>query len=453
MASQTTQELALARLDDAIGRVCSVPEACARDPGRDFTRSRKLPLPKLVRLMVTWGGDTIPVELNDAFGWDGGAPTASAFCQQRAKLRDDVMPRVNEAFLGMWGHVPFGDGYRLLGVDGTSVALPGSDDPRTRVRSNQGSAERNEAHPSILYDISRRTFEDMVWQGAKEQDEPGAFCELVDRLPPAEGADGLALVPLVLADRNYCTYNALSHLIEAGCSFCLRARDCWVEGFLGEGKVPEGEFDLEEERVFVRTRSLAARTRPDEPEAYRRIKSTTRLDALPSGGRGEWALRVRGVRARVPAHDEDPDQGDAWMNLVTDNPEDEMGAGDLPSLYMMRWEHEVSYGHLKNVCGLRDPRTRDYDRARMEVWGRLILFNVCSLGTRDALASSHAGRRLRRAPDLKTSFKGMRRAMRGVVVDLAAVASRCTHSVPPAGRRYPRRRRNRSPAKLGHRCC
>ena len=68
MASQTTQELALARLDDAIGRVCSVPEACARDPGRDFTRSRKLPLPKLVRLMVTWGGDTIPVELNDAFG-------------------------------------------------------------------------------------------------------------------------------------------------------------------------------------------------------------------------------------------------------------------------------------------------------------------------------------------------------------------------------------------------
>ena len=193
MASQTTQELALARLDDAIGRVCSVPEACARDPGRDFTRSRKLPLPKLVRLMVTWGGDTIPVELNDAFGWDGGAPTASAFCQQRAKLRDDVMPRVNEAFLGMWGHVPFGDGYRLLGVDGTSVALPGSDDPRTRVRSNQGSAERNEAHPSILYDISRRTFEDMVWQGAKEQDEPGVEFRREARLvgePEREGREG-----------------------------------------------------------------------------------------------------------------------------------------------------------------------------------------------------------------------------------------------------------------------
>ena len=36
---------------------------------------------------------------------------------------------------------------------------------------------------------------------------------------------------------------------------------------------------------------------------------------------------------------------------------------------------------------------------------------------------------------------------------LAILVSRCTHSVPPAGRRYPRRRRNRSPAKLGHRCC
>ena len=102
--------------------------------------------------------------------------------------------------------------HHLLGVDGTSVMLPGSDDPRTRVRSNQGGAEHNEAHPSILYDICRRTFEDMVWQGAREQDEPGAFCELVDRLPPAEGPDGEALVPLVLADRNYRACNGLFHL-------------------------------------------------------------------------------------------------------------------------------------------------------------------------------------------------------------------------------------------------
>lgn len=453
MATKTAQALALARLDDAIGLVCSVPEACARDPARDFTRSRKLPLPDLVRLMVTWGGDTIPVELNDAFGWDGTAPTASAFCQQRAKPGDDVMPRVSEAFLGMWDHEPFLGRHRLLGVDGTSVMLPGSDDPRTRVRSNQGGAEHNEAHPSILYDICRRTFEDMVWQGAREQDEPGAFCELVDRLPPAEGPDGEALVPLVLADRNYCTYNGLFHLVEAGCSFCLRARDCWVEAFLGEGGVPEGEFDLTAERVFVRTRSLAARSRPGEPGLYRQIKSTTRLDAIPKGGRGEWALRVRVVRVAVPQRDGDPDRGDAWMNLVTDLGVGEWDADGLAGLYMRRWEHEVGYGHLKNVCGLRDPRTRDYDRARMEVWGRLILFNACSLGTRDAVSRRHAGRRRERAPDLKTSFKGMRRALRGAAVDLAAVAARCAHSVPPTGRHYGRRRRNRSPAKLGHRCC
>ena len=447
---KTSQELALERLDAAIEIVCSEPEACARDPGRDFTRSRKLPLARLVRLMVSWGGDTVSVELNDAFGWDGGAPTASAFCQQRAKLRDDVMPRVNEEFLAQWPHVPFRGRWRLLGVDGTGVALPASDDPRTRVRSNQGEAARNEAHPSMLYDIRRKTFEGMVWQGSAEQDEPAAFCELVDALAPAEAPDGSTLVPLVLADRNYCTYNDIYHLQEAGCSFCLRASDRWVEWQLGEGGAPEGEFDLDVERLLVRTRSAEARPRPGGPGACHRLRSpSARLDALPPGSRGGWALRARVVRVALPERDEDPDRGDGWTSLVTDLPRDEFGPAELAELYMMRWDHEVSYDHLKNACGMRDPRTRDYGRARMEVWGRLILFNVCSLGARDALACARDGR----APDLKTLFKGMRRAVRGEDVDLLAVAARCTHSVPPAGRHYPRRRRCRSPAKLGHRSC
>lgn len=62
----------------------------------------------------------------------------------------------------MFPNIPFRGGFRLVAADGTSVQLPPGADPRTRVRSGPGPAEHNEAHPTALYDVARRTFEDMA---------------------------------------------------------------------------------------------------------------------------------------------------------------------------------------------------------------------------------------------------------------------------------------------------
>lgn len=452
MGRAKAPDLALRRLREAIRIVASKPEECARSPGTDFTRSRKLPLPKVLWTMVTWSGDTIGVELERASGWDGGAPTASAFCQQRAKLRDDVMPRVNRAFLGMWGQVPFMGRFVLYGVDGTDVQLCPSSDPRTRVRSNGSGAFHNEAHPTMAYDIGRRTFQDMVWQGSREQDEVGAFCELVDRCPPAYAPDGTRLVPLWLGDRNFYSRNSLCHLNEAGHRFVIRMQDNHVEGLLGRGAVPGGCFDVTVERVFVRTRSAAARTRPGEPETYRWVDGRRRFDAIGElNRRAEYPMALRVVRRRLPRTDGGGNpSGDRWLNLVTNLPAGEFPARRLVRTYRRRWDHEVGFRHLKKVVGMEDPRTRDLDRAAMEVWGRMILHNACSLATRKALTKRLRGTRRRRARDLTTAYKAAMDLFRGAEVDLEAVCGRHTHAVV-GGRHYGRRPRNKSPAKLGYR--
>jgi len=443
---------ALGRLEYAVQLVSSVPEACARDPGRDFTRDRKMPLPTLIWTMIAWAWDTIGVELERMDGWSGNAPSDSAFCQQRAKLRDDVMPRVCSAFLGMWGQVPLRGRFVLYGVDGTDVQLCPSSDPRTRVRSNQSGASHNEAHPTMVYDIGRRTFQDMVWQGSREQDEVGAFCELVDRTPPAFAPDGARLVPLWLGDRNFYSYNSLCHLLEAGHFFILRMQDDHVEGLLGRGNVPEGCFDVTVERVLTRTRSAAARTRPDEPEIYRCLDGRTRFDAIGRSDRAsEYAVRARVVRRRLPGKDKDKSASkDRWLNLVTNLPAGEFTAKWLVKTYKRRWGHEVGYRHLKKVVGMEDPKTRDFGRAGMEVWGRLILYNACSLGTRKALSRRHRGAKRKRARDLTTAFKAMMELMRGRDVNLEAVCARHTHVVV-GGRHFGRRARNKSPARRGYR--
>ena len=444
--------VALRRLEGAVRLVCSEPEACARDPGRNFTRSRKLPLQRLVWTMVTWGWDTIGVELERLGGWDGRAPTTSAFCQQRANLRDDVMPRVSRAFLDMWEQAPLMGRFVLYGVDGTDVQLCPSADPRTRVRSNRSGAERNEAHPTMVYDIKRRTFQDMVWQGSREQNETAALCELVDRCPPAYAPSGARLVPLWLADRNFYSYNALCHLNEAGHCFVIRVQGNHVEALLGEQGVPEGCFDVTVERVFVRTRSAAARSRPDEPEVYRYVDRRSRFDAIGAPNRlAEYPMTLRVVRRRLPRRDGDGGgSGDRWLNLVTNLPAGEFPAKWLVKTYGRRWDHEVGFRHLKKVVGMEDPRTRVFERAGAEVWGRLVLYNACSLGTRGSLARRLRGARHRRARDLTTAFKAMMELLRGGHVDVEAVCARHTHAVV-GGRSFGRRPRNKSPARRGYR--
>ncbi len=451
MARKKASKVALRRLLGAIGAVASRPEECARSPG-DFTRSRKLPLPLLLWVMVTWGEDTLKVELADATSWDGSAPTASAFCQQRAKLRGGVMERLHKEFLSAWPNVPFEGGFRLVAADGTGVQLVPSKDPRTRVRSGTGNAEHNEAHPTVLYDVRRGTFEDMAWQGSRKQDEPMAFCDLVDRFEPGESPEGEPLEALFLGDRNFCSYNTLFHLMSRGFSFVLRARDDWVENFVGEDELPDGCFDLSVERVIIRTASLRARSRPDEPSVYRRIKSTTRFDGIERGSRDEFSLSVRIVRRAIPKRDGDPNpSGDKWLNLVTNLPEGEFRARWLVRTYKKRWSQEVGFRHLKHVVGMRDPRTRDFDRAGEEVWGRLTLYNVCSLGTRAERQRTHRGRKHKRAPDLTMAFKAMLRLIHGVKkVDVEAVTKRNTHVVE-GDRHFDRRKRNRSPPRLGYR--
>ena len=48
-----------ARLALAVDRVASRPEECARSPGRDFTRSRKLGLRELLWLIATMGTESM----------------------------------------------------------------------------------------------------------------------------------------------------------------------------------------------------------------------------------------------------------------------------------------------------------------------------------------------------------------------------------------------------------
>lgn len=432
------------KLLDAIRWMAERPEECARSPGRDFTRVRSLGLGRLLLLLVTWAQDTVAAELADLAGWDGTAPKGPALTQQWAKLRDDALPRLLRRFLSGFAPGAWEGRYRLYAADGTELQLlPGTGGGRCRVRNGNGGGCHWEAHLTCAYDLVRRTFEDMVAQGGAEEDEPAALCELVDRAEPGAG-----LRALWLADRNFCTWNVIHHLDAAGASFCLRAKDSWVSALL-RGDEPAGEFDLAVERCVTRSRSARGRSRPSEPWLYRAVHPRSSWD----GPEGERWLRLRVVRVALPPLDGDGAGGDRWLNLVTDLPASEASPAGLAELYALRWGEEVGFSHLRHTVGMRDPRTRDLGRAVQEAWGRLVLYDACSLGV-SGVPGPKPGPRHGRATDRTAAFKAFMRMLRALVrraaFDVEAFAARQSHSVRRC-RGHPRRRRASSPPRSGYR--
>ena len=71
----------------AIKKTAANLDACVKVPGKDFSRKRKLSLQTMLLMLIGMGGGSLSKELYDWFGYTPSTATASAFVQQRNKIR------------------------------------------------------------------------------------------------------------------------------------------------------------------------------------------------------------------------------------------------------------------------------------------------------------------------------------------------------------------------------
>ena len=77
-----------------IHSVCkSIDQFCV-SPGKDFVRSRKIPIEKLILAIIGMGNRSITNELLEFYDVSPNTPTASAFVQQRDKLKPECNRQV-----------------------------------------------------------------------------------------------------------------------------------------------------------------------------------------------------------------------------------------------------------------------------------------------------------------------------------------------------------------------
>ncbi len=261
------------RLMSDIGAVADGIQDYVRRPGADFTRTRLMGAGDVIRALVCMGTGTLGCEL--APGWldAPAAPSASAFCQARAKIEPEALRQLLLRFAPAAPERPMPGGLRLAAVDGTEVAMQRNPrdaethNPRANGSSGLGY---NSVYATALLDMAGNAFLDAVVQPGPAKDEPAAFRELVDRCDPAL---------TVVGDRNFASYNNFAHCLERGVGFVVRLKEPFAASLLGPGG-PPGEADEDVELLLSRSQRASLRAQP----GYRRVSPGMKFDYL--GGRG-----------------------------------------------------------------------------------------------------------------------------------------------------------------------
>lgn len=348
----------------AVNSVASSIEAYAVNPGRDFTRSRKLPADKLIRFLISEGSSTTKNELIDFFGPSRLSPSSSAFCQQREKLKPEALREVFLKFNESVAYENKPTRYRFLAADGSTATFfscPRFASSEYYVEPGHSAKGFYSIHINAFYDLDRHTYTEALFQPVHEKDEFRAFCTIVDHHSVSPDSKNV-----YIGDRGYCSYNNMAHVINSDQFFLFRTKDIHQKGLVGKFDFPDkATFDITVNVTLVRSHS----SKIDCGDTYRRfIDAATSFDFIEYGSQGTYQLSFRIVRIRL--------SDDSYECLVTNLPVDEFPPERLKELYYARWGIESSFRKLKYTIGLSNFHSYKPDLVKQEIWSRLILYNI-----------------------------------------------------------------------------
>ena len=359
-------------LSQAITQLCQTSWMFVKDPARDFTRDRKLPLREIISILLCMEGGSLTGELLRYFGCSQHTASGSAFIQQRQKINEFAFPSLFDLFVKNTDTDRLYKGYRLLAADGSDIQIP--TDPKHKdsyFPGTNGQAPYSLLHLDAVYDLLQHTYIDAAVCGRRVCNENGVLCDMVDR-------SGIAKA-LVIADRGYESYNLMAHVQEKGWKYLIRIKDGRSSGIASGLDLPRApEFDIWFHFHFTKRQTAKAKQLLKDKQSYKWIPSTHHFDFLPLTSKKHdplslYYLPFRVVRFKL--------SDSSYETVITNLDETEFPPDELKRLYAMRWGIETSFRELKYTVGLLHFHAKKVENITQEIFARLIMYNFSELIT------------------------------------------------------------------------
>ena len=297
---------------------------------QDFTRDRKLPFARLVLFMLNLVRKTLQHELDrffDLFESHGQLPPSKqAFSKARMKLSPAAFIGLNDRLVEQFyadGEFKQVKGYRLLGIDGSTLELPASQDI-TRTYGGQPGATYPMGRASVVFDVINQITLDAQLV-PYQSDERVLALEHLRRLAQLEKT---MLPEIWLMDMGYPAFYWMAYLLQHKREFVIRVYPGFckeVDAFLASG-APEGVLEID---VFAEGREVNPKFKQYLPD----------VDAC--------VLTLRMVVLELPG-------GKRMLLLTSLLDPAEFSCADLGDLYRWRWPVETHFDLIKNIVELED---------------------------------------------------------------------------------------------------
>lgn len=352
-------------LKAVINEIAADPRKFVVNPGKDFTRNRKMGFRDTLLMLLTMEDDCIKEEIYRYFGRIKEAPSKSAFYRQRRKLNSQALANLLFMFNQRLPKELYNGKYQLIACDGSAVDIfRNPADPDTFFEPNgQSSCGFNQIHINAFFSILDRRFTNLVIQPGRMRNEYAAFCKMVD----AAGSFGPPTI--YFADMGYASYNNFAHVIENNQFFLIRCNNKRLAGILGRPVEGLREMDMRVDRILTRSQAKKKRLRPELSENYRYTCMAVPMDYLDED-HPEYDISLRIVRFEIAPG--------SFENIITNLPDIEFDFEDFKDLYHMRWKEENSFRDLKYPLCLTAFHSKKYEYIVQEVWARAILHNFSS---------------------------------------------------------------------------
>ena len=358
-------------LDAAITQLSEAAWMFSKNPGKDFSRNRKLPFRTVITLLLSMEGGTLTTELLDFFGCSAEAASSSAFIQQRKKINQEAFPSLFRTFVRKTDAIRTYKGLRLIAADGSDIQIPANPNhPDSFFPGTNGQSPYSLLHLDAMYDLLQCTYMDATLLGQRKTNERSALCAMVDR-------SELENV-LLIADRGYEGFNLMAHIQEKGWKYLIRIQDVASSRCIAAGlDLPdEKEFDLFVDLSLTTRQTKEVKLLCQSRNQYRLIPATAPFDFLPRNNRKHdpvvfYNLPFRIVRFQIAE--------DSYETVLTNLDAKAFPPLELKKLYHMRWGIETAFRELKYTLGLLHFHAKKVEFIFQEVFARLIMYNFAEL--------------------------------------------------------------------------
>ena len=336
----------------------------------DFTRNRKLSFSSIIKTIIGMGSKSIANELIDLFPDVESLPSASAFVQQRQKIKTDAFKSIFNDFTSKLINIT--DDLVVLAVDGSDIQIPTNpDDKSSFYPGSNGQKPYNLLHLNALYNLENHLYTDAIIQGKMNANEHSALQEMVDNSSINRA--------LVIADRGYESYNNMAHIQEKGWFFLIRIKDgtTGIKNGLDLPDIPEFDVDINLKLTRKQTKEMKNLFLTDRNH-YKLIPHSTPFDYLPLKLKKAdevkfFELNFRIVRFKITE--------DSYETILTNLEKTEYSPERLKVLYESRWGIETSFRDLKYTIGMLNFHSKKVMCVQQEIYAHLIMYNFAEMIT------------------------------------------------------------------------